>query len=70
MTVQLEFYRARAAEAQALAASATLQNIRDRWLLAVASWTDLADRAERSEKLHQKLIGEKAIERAAATSRN
>ena len=70
MSAQLEFYRERAAEAQAGAASATLQNIRDRWLLAVASWTDLAERAERSEKLHQKLIAEKATERAAAAARN
>lgn len=70
MSVQLDFYRARAAEALAGAKSVTLNNIRERWLLSEASWTQLADRCERTEKLHQKLIAEKASERAALDVRS
>ena len=65
MTAQLNFYRERAAEARAGADAATLGNIRDRWLLSEASWMQLADRAERGEQFQQKLIAEKASERAA-----
>lgn len=65
MSAQHEFYRERAAEARAGANAATLHNIRDRWLLSEASWTELADRSARSEQMRQKLIAEKASERAA-----
>jgi hypothetical protein len=65
MSNQHEFYLARAAEARATAGAATLDNVRDRWLLSEASWTEMAVRSERSEKMRAKLIAEKATERAA-----
>lgn len=65
MSTQLEFYLARAAEARAIAASATLDNVRDRWLQSEASWTEMAARSERSEKLRATLSANKATERAA-----
>ena len=65
MAVQHEFYLERAAEARAIADAATLDNVRDRWLLSEASWTDMAARSERNEKMRAKLIAEKAAERAA-----
>lgn len=65
MSAQHLFYRQRAEEARAGAEAATLDNIRQRWLLSEASWTELADRSERTDKMHQKLIAEKASERAA-----
>ena len=65
MPAQHEFYRERAAEARAIASAATLDNVRDRWLLSEASWTEMATRSERSEKMRAKLIAEKAMERAA-----
>jgi hypothetical protein len=60
MSAQLEFYLQRAAEARAIASAATLDNVRDRWLLSEASWTEMAARCERSEKMRAKLIAEKA----------
>jgi hypothetical protein len=62
-----EFYLERAAEARAIAGAATLDNVRDRWLLSEASWTEMAAQSERSEKMRAKLIAEKATERAALT---
>jgi hypothetical protein len=56
MSAQLEFYLQRAAEARAIASAATLDNVRDRWLLSEASWTEMAARCERSEKMRAKLI--------------
>ena len=64
MSAQHEFYLARAAEARATAQAATLANVRDRWLLSEASWTDMAARSERSDAMRAKLIAEKASERA------
>lgn len=65
MSGQRKFYMERAAEARAGASTATLHNVRDRWLRSVATWTDLAVRSERGEKMRVKLIAEKASERAA-----
>jgi hypothetical protein len=65
MSAQLDFYRARAAEARAGADAATLSNIRDRWLVSEASWMQLADRSSRSEQLRESLIAEKASARVA-----
>ena len=65
MAPQHEFYLERAAEARATAAAATLDNVRERWLLSEASWTEMAARSERNEKMRAKLIAEKAAERAA-----
>ena len=70
MSVQHEFYAQRAAEVRAIADAATLDNVRDRWLRSEASWTELADRSQRSEKMRDKLIAEKAAERAALQAVN
>jgi hypothetical protein len=59
------FYREQAAEARAGALAATLDNVRDRWLLSEKSWTELAERGERGEITRDKLIVAKASERAA-----
>ncbi len=60
MSAQHEFYLARAAEARADADAATLDNVRDRCLRSEAAWTEMAARAERGEKMREKLIAEKA----------
>ena len=65
MSIQHEFYLQRAAEARAGAGAATLDNVRDRWLRAAATWTEMAARSERGEKMRAKLMAEKAAERAA-----
>ena len=65
MSAQREFYLARAAEARAVASAATLDNVRERWLQSEASWTEMAARSERADKMRAKLIVEKANERAA-----
>ena len=64
-----EFYLERAAEARAGASAATLHNVRDRWLRSEATWTEMAARSERGEKMRDKLIAEKASERAALQAR-
>jgi hypothetical protein len=65
MSAQREFYRERAAEARDVAGSATLDNVRDRWLRAEATWTEMAERSERGDRMRAKLIAQKAAERAA-----
>ena len=65
MLSQHLFYLERAAEARAVASAATLDNVRDRWLRSEKSWTEMAARSERNEKMRAKLIAEKATERAA-----
>ena len=50
----------RAAVARAEAESATLPNVRERCLRAEAAWTEMADRAERTEQMRERLIIEKA----------
>jgi hypothetical protein len=64
MSPQHTFYLERAAEARAGASLATLDNVRDRWLRAEATWSELAARSARSETLRVKLIADKAAERA------
>jgi len=61
-----EFYLERAAEARASAGAATLDNVRNRWLLSEASWKEMAARSELNETMRAKLIAEKAAERADA----
>ena len=61
-----ETYQARAAEARAQAEAATLHNVRERCLRAEAAWTEMAQRAERTEKMRETLLAEKA--RLAATA--
>jgi len=65
MLAQHLFYLERAAEARAIARAATLDNVRDRWLLSETSWTEMAARSKRNEKMRAKLIADKATERAA-----
>ena len=65
MSAQREFYLARAAEARTVAAAATLDNVRDRWLRSEASWTEMAARSERCDQMRTKLMDEKAAERSA-----
>ena len=66
MSGQQEFYLDRAAEAREGANAATLSNVRERWLRAEVTWTEMAARSERGEKMRTKLIADKAAERAAA----
>lgn len=49
----LDFYRARAAQARADAEAATLTHVRERCERSEAAWIALADRAERSERLRE-----------------
>jgi len=63
-------YHALAASSRCQADATTLDNVRDRWLRSEASWTELADRSQRSEKMRDKLIAEKAAERAALQAAN
>ena len=65
MSVQHEFYLERAAEARATADAATLDNVRERWLQAEATWTEMAARRAHSDGMRDKLIADKAIEQAA-----
>jgi hypothetical protein len=46
--------------ARAEAESAILPNVRERCLRAEAAWTEMADRAERTERMRAKLLDEKA----------
>jgi hypothetical protein len=65
MSAQHEFYLERAAAAQVSAEAATLDNVRDRWLLAEAAWMEMAARSERNQRMRAQLIEDKASERAA-----
>jgi hypothetical protein len=47
----LQFFRARAAEAHADAEAATLDHVRERCQRSEAAWEGLARKAERSERL-------------------
>jgi hypothetical protein len=49
-STNLEFFRARAAQAGADAEAATLAHVRERCRRSEAAWTALADRAARSEE--------------------
>lgn len=64
MAVQSDFYRARADEARADAASASLDNVRERCLRAAAAWEGMADRALRTTKMRERQDAEKAAARA------
>ena len=50
----------RAAVARAEADAASLPNVRERCLRAEAAWTEMADRADRTERMRTKLLEEKA----------
>lgn len=66
MTVQSDFYAARADEARADAEAATLQNVRERCLRAAAAWEDMAARASRTARMRERQEAEKAAARVAA----
>jgi len=55
-----ETFLARAAEARANADSALLDNVRDRCLRSEAAWSEMAARAERTEKMRAARDAEKA----------
>jgi hypothetical protein len=65
MSTTREFYIARADEAAAEAASATLANVRERAQRSSDAWREMADRMERVER--QRVVAEQArAERIAA----
>jgi hypothetical protein len=59
---------ARAAEAAAQANAATLDNVRDRCLRSAAAWNEMAARAERTERMRETLLADKAKIAAAAAA--
>lgn len=60
MTVQSDFYRARAIDARADADAASLDNVRERCLRAAVAWETMADRAARTGKMRERQEAEKA----------
>jgi DNA-binding transcriptional regulator YdaS (Cro superfamily) len=60
MSSQLEFYRARAAEARADAEAATLDNVRVRSLRAAEAWEAMAARAHRGDAMRARQEADKA----------
>jgi hypothetical protein len=59
-STNLEFFRARAAEAHAAAQAATLDHVRERCQRSEAAWEALAHKAERSERLREEESKRKA----------
>ena len=55
-----ELYRLRAEQARAEAEQATLANVRERCLRAEAAWMEMADRADRTEKMRADQLAAKA----------
>ena len=60
----LEFYLARAEQAREEAAAATLEHVRERCRRSEDAWTELADRAQRSERMREAEALRKAEEAA------
>jgi hypothetical protein len=60
LNTNLEFLRARAAQAHADADAATLDHVRERCLRSEAAWVALADRAERGERMREEEVRRKA----------
>ena len=48
---QLHYYREQEAGARQIAETATLANVRSRYLQSAAAWAQLADRAEQLERI-------------------
>ncbi len=63
-TNQLQFYLARAQQARDEAENATLAHVRERCHRSEAAWTQLADRAARSEAMRARIEKMKADETA------
>ncbi|HEX8654247.1 MAG TPA: hypothetical protein VF693_03375 [Allosphingosinicella sp.] len=61
----LAFYLDRAADSRRAAKAATLDNVRERFLLSERTWRDLAARARRVEGAQAKLVAKVAAARAA-----
>lgn len=55
-----EYCRERAADAEQAAAEASLDNVRERELRSRKSWLEMADRADRTAAMRDRLIAEKA----------
>jgi len=60
MSLTLQFYRDRAAQARTDAASASLDNVRDRWLCAADAWDAMAARVARTERGRAEVAATKA----------
>jgi hypothetical protein len=60
MSLTTEFYLERVKEARAGASAATLDNVRDRWLRSEATWTEMAERRLRSEKMRDQQAPDEA----------
>ncbi len=58
-------YYERAEDSAREAGECELDNVRERWLRSEAAWRDMADRALRGERKRDRLVAEKAAERAA-----
>lgn len=65
MSQTFDFYDARATEAEAEAASATLENVRERNLRAAKTWRGLANQAQKVMTDRARSEREKAERRAA-----
>lgn len=61
-----EYCRERAAAAELAAAEATLDNVRKRELRARDTWLEMADRADRTAAMRDRLIADKARQARAA----
>ena len=59
-----DVYRIRAEQARAEADEATLENVRDRCLRAEAAWMEMAERADRTEKMRVDQAAAKAAQLA------
>ena len=68
MAQTYEFYNERADEAAALAAKATLENVRERELRSEKTWRGLAEHARRTIEEREKADRARADKRAAESS--
>jgi hypothetical protein len=68
MSVHHDFYTARAAEAHADAAAASLENVRERCLRAAAAWEAMAARAHRSDNFRAKQAADKEAAALSASA--
>lgn len=66
MSQQIEFYRARAADARREAEKTQLQNVRDRCLRSAEAWEQMASRAARTDRMRAETEARKAAEAQAA----
>jgi hypothetical protein len=57
-----ETFLSRANEAREQAETAMLQNVRDRCLRSEAAWREMAERAERTEKMRATLLAAKSLQ--------